>query len=157
DLVLRQMLVRYQWQETNLALKEKNQVLRTIQKFRREKNLRPLTKASPVLRDGVLAILEGLGFREPPPERVDQLPTMREVSDTIVKLHGMGSLVSAFDVATLGEILARGKSWEDLTFSEMHAVNMALFAIQKAAELPATSIDGFSGERVKSDEAVKQL
>lgn len=157
DLVLRQMLVRYQWLETNRALKEKNQVLRTIQKFRREKNLRPLTKASPVLRDGVLAILEGLGFREPPPERVDQLPTMREVSDTIVKLHGMGSLVSAFDVATLGEILARGKKWEDLTFSEMHAVNLALSAIQKAAKLPATSIDGFTGERVNTDDAVQQL
>src|SRR5690606_41622116 len=99
----------------------------------------------------------GLGFRQPPPERVDQLPTMREVSDTIAKLHGMGSLVAAFDVATLGEILARGKKWQDLTFGEMHAVNMALFATQKAAELPATSIDGFSGERVKSDEAVQQL
>src|SRR5690606_6190044 len=107
--------------------------------------------------DGVLAILEGLGFREPPPERTEQLPTMREVSDTIAKLHGMGGLVSAFDVATLGEILVRGKRWEDLTFSEMHAVNLALSAIQKAAQLPTTTIDGFTGERVKTDEAVEQL
>src|SRR5690606_14601051 len=157
DFVLRQMLLRYQWQETNRALKEKEQFLRLVRRYQKSNHLKKLTKASSVLRDGALAILEGLGLRQPPPERAEQLPTMREVSAVIGSLNGTGSLVDAFDVETLGRILAQGQTFDDLSFAEMHTVALALRAIDKAADLPATTLDAYSGERVESDEAAAKL
>src|SRR5690606_37291352 len=155
--VLRQMLLRYQWQETNRALKEKEAFLRTVRKYQKSANFKKLTKASPVLRDGVMAILEGLGLRQPPPERTEQLPTMREVSAVIGSLNGTGNLVNAFDVETLGRILAQGQTLDDLSFAEMHTVALALHAIDKAADLPATTLDAYSGERVDSNEAAAKV
>lgn len=157
NYVLRQMLLRYQWQETNRALKEKESFLRSIRKYQRRTHFKKLTKASPVLRDGAMAILEGLGLRRPPPDRTEQLPTMREVSAVIGSLNGTGSLVDAFDVETLGRILAQEQRFEDLSFSDMHTVALAFHAIEKAADLPTTTLDAFSGERVDSNEAAAKV
>src|SRR5690606_38921498 len=58
---------------------------------------------------------------------------------------------------TLGRILAQGQTLDDLSFAEMHTVALAIHAIDKAADLPATTLDAYSGERVESNEAAAKL
>ncbi|HTP30257.1 MAG TPA: hypothetical protein VMK12_31945 [Anaeromyxobacteraceae bacterium] len=109
-----------------------------------------LGKANPAYRDGVDTVLEALGLREP--QERDKQPA--SLDGVITALENNFETV-AFDPELLSQVLAKPRSYKDLTVAQLREVSNYLKNLRAAAR-NATRVQ-VEGQRLEKEAVIAQL
>ncbi len=139
------------------AREDRDDLLEFASDLSKPKNRAKMGKVSPIYRDGLDVILEGLGLKSPDAGREGALPSVREV---VARMEADGASVM-FDVDALGALLANPPApdrhpsaktdpsvWQGLTVGQVRMVLDALKNIQGVARaVGKVIIDGKREDR----------
>lgn len=145
-----QLLNHRLWREASKAIDEREKLLELAGALTKDAARKKLGKAAPVFRDGIDAILETFGLKNPE-QREQQLPAINEVVAAIESHAG----TVLFDPDELGRLLAQPKEWRDLTVAQMRTVGAALKNIRKVGNNASTAL--IDGRREDRDEVIAHL
>lgn len=104
-----------------------------------------------VVGDAVDVLLESLGFTEPPPTQERERATVREALNRMAEFYGSEV---GIDGELIGNVIAEGKTWEDLNLREMREIHNFFRSALNLTRASKTVIDGYSETYVDMDQAV---
>lgn len=145
-----QLLSFYIARELQQASEERDKFEDLAADLRKDKARARLGKADPLYRDGVDAILEALGMKEP-----EQREAPFAGVGAVVDAMQANAETVAFDIDGVAALLEGPKPWKELSVAEMRNVTAALKNIRQAARNRTTAL--VDGKRVEKEALILSL